>query len=151
MKMSDRITEAILQLLDESGENKAEIQRNEFAEMMGCVPSQINYVLGSRFTPEHGYQIESHRGGGGYIRITRVHITKSGALMHVVNSIGNSIDSMSARIVLENCVRTGMLSEAAGNMIVAAMSNHVMNTVPPQLRSALRAAILKQTLLTQID
>ena len=72
MKMSDLITARILQLLNDSGTNVAEIQRNELASVIGCVPSQINYVLSSRFTPEHGYIIESRRGGGGYIRITRV-------------------------------------------------------------------------------
>ena len=72
MRMSDLITREIIRMLNESEENTAEIQRNEFAGIIGCAPSQINYVLSSRFTPEHGYIIESRRGGGGYIRIKRV-------------------------------------------------------------------------------
>ena len=72
MKISDLITSEILRMLNESEENTAEIQRNDFASLIGCAPSQINYVLSSRFTPEHGYIIESRRGGGGYIKIRRV-------------------------------------------------------------------------------
>lgn len=150
MKMSDIITQAIIQLLDESGDDKAEIQRNEFAEIMGCVPSQINYVLSSRFTPEQGYMIESYRGGGGYIRITRVKLNKPTAIMHIVNSIGDSIDQISSRIVIDNCLRNSLISEQAAIIMSAAVSNSVMATVPSQLRDRTRAAIIKQILLTQI-
>ena len=78
MRMSDLITAEILKMLNESDANTAEIQRNEFANTIGCAPSQINYVLSSRFTPEHGFIIESRRGGGGYIRIrlSLIHISE---------------------------------------------------------------------------
>ena len=104
MRMSDLITSEIIRMLNESEENTAEIQRNEFAGLIGCAPSQINYVLSSRFTPEHGYIIESRRGGGGYIRIKRVMLNSSSALMHVINSIGDTIDALTTRIVIENCL-----------------------------------------------
>ena len=65
MRMSDLISKEIIRMLNESEMDTAEIQRNEFASLFGCAPSQINYVLSSRFTPEHGYIIESRRGGGG--------------------------------------------------------------------------------------
>ena len=150
MRMSDLITEKIIQMLNDSQENIAEIQRNELAALFGCAPSQINYVLSSRFTPEHGYLIESRRGGGGYIRITRVTLSHSSALMHIINSIGDRIDSMAARIVIENCLQTSLISEEAANMIAAAISGTVMQQVPVEYREYLRAAILKQLLLTQI-
>lgn len=151
MKMSDIITQAIIKMLDESADNKAEIQRNEFAEMMGCVPSQINYVLSSRFTAEQGYTIESYRGGGGYIRITRAKLNKPTAIMHIVNSIGNSIDPMASRIVVENCLRTGLISHEAARILSATISNSVMSAVPVSSRDEVRAAIIKQILLTQIQ
>jgi transcriptional regulator CtsR len=88
MRLSDLIAEQINRMLDESVDSTAEIQRNDFALRMGCVPSQINYVISSRFIPEQGYIVESRRGGGGYIRITRVQLDKSSAIMHIVNSIG---------------------------------------------------------------
>ncbi len=151
MKMSDIIASAIIELLDESADNITEIQRNEFAEMMGCVPSQINYVLSSRFTPEHGYKIESYRGGGGYIKISRVKMNKPTAIMHIVNSIGSSLDATSARILLDNCLRASLISNEVAEIIFAAISNHVLCTVQPVLRDSLRAAIVKQILLTQVN
>ncbi len=150
MRMSDIITQEILKMLSESEENTAEIQRNEFAGNMGCAPSQINYVLSSRFTPEHGYIIESRRGGGGYIKIKRVMLKQSSALMHIINSIGDRIDSLSTRIVLENCLETGLLSREVVRLMASAVSEKVMQEIPPILKDSVRAAILKQMLLTQI-
>ena len=150
MRMSDLITREIIRMLNESGENTAEIQRNEFAGSIGCAPSQINYVLSSRFTPEHGYIIESRRGGGGYIRIKRVMLNSSSAFMHIINSIGDRIDSMSTRIVIENCLEAGLVNKQTAQIMAAAVSESVMQTVPPILKDSLRAAILKQMLLTQI-
>lgn len=150
MRMSDLITREIIRMLNESNENTAEIQRNEFAGLIGCAPSQINYVLSSRFTPEHGYIIESRRGGGGYIRIKRVVMNSSSALMHIINSIGDRIDSMSTRIVIENCIEANIISSSQARLMIAAVSNSVMQNVPPQLKDILRASILKQMLLTLI-
>ena len=148
MNISNIIATMIQEMIENDG--YTEIQRNEFAELMGCVPSQINYVLSSRFTPEQGYTIESYRGGGGYIRISRVKINQSAAIMHIVNSIGSSIDPMAARIVIENCMRASLITSEAAAIILAAISNAVMASVPIGCRDSLRAAIIKQILLTQI-
>lgn len=150
MRMSDLITKEIIRMLNESAENTAEIQRNEFAGNIGCAPSQINYVLSSRFTPEHGYIIESRRGGGGYIRIKRVMLNSSSALMHIINSVGESIDSMSTRVVIENCLESGLVSRDTARLMASAVSANVMQTVPHPLKDRVRAAILKQMLLSQI-
>ena len=150
MKISDLITSEILRMLNESKENTAEIQRNDFASIIGCSPSQINYVLSSRFTPEHGYIIESRRGGGGYIKISRVVMRKSTAFMHIINSIGDSIDTMSAHIVIENCLQSELINKDTARIMYAALSNNVMRSVPVVLQDSLRAAILKQMLLVQI-
>ena len=150
MKISDLITSEILRMLNESEENTAEIQRNDFANLIGRAPSQKNYVLSSRFTPEHGYIIESRRGGGGYIRISRVVMRKSSAIMHIINSIGDKIDTMSARIVIENCLQSNLIDENSAKLMYAALSNNVMRTVPVAFQDSLRAAILKEMLLLQI-
>lgn len=150
MRISDLITQEILRMLNESDENTAEIQRNDFASLIGCAPSQINYVLSSRFTPEHGYIIESRRGGGGYIKISRVVMRNSTAFMHIINSIGDSIDTMSARIVIENCLQSELVSKETARLMYAALSNNVMRSVPVALQDCLRAAILKEMLLVQI-
>ncbi len=92
MRMTDNVVQYILSLL-EAEHGSAEFRRNELAETMGCVPSQISYVIASRFTPEQGYLVESRRGGGGYIRITRIKRDTPTLLMHLVNSIGESFGS----------------------------------------------------------
>ena len=103
----------ILQMLN--AENGiAEIQRNELCSTLGCVPSQINYVITSRFTPEQGYIVESRRGGGGYIRIIRRSMTKSDLIMHIVNSIRLSLDAASMRAMLRN-LETGVASESGSS------------------------------------
>ena len=150
MRMSDLITQEIIRMINESEGNTAEIQRNEFANSIGCVPSQINYVLSSRFTPEHGYIIESRRGGGGYIRIRRVVLNHSSALMHIINSIGDRMDAMTARIVIENCIESGIIDKETAVLISAALSGVVMQCVPVEYRDSLRASLLKQMLLTLI-
>lgn len=151
MRISDLITAEIIKLLDESEINTAEIQRNELASMIGCAPSQINYVLSSRFTPEHGYIIESRRGGGGYVRIKRVVMRPTSAVMHIINSIGDSIDAMSARIVIENCLQSQIIDKDCAKLMMAAISGNVMKCVPPILKESLRAAILKEMLLTRLS
>jgi len=150
MKISDLITAEILRQLDASEHNIAEIQRNELAGILGCAPSQINYVLSSRFTPEHGYVIESQRGGGGYIRIRRVVMRHSSALMHIINSIGDSIDNISARILIENCIQSGLMSKEIARITCAAISNNIMRRIPIEHRDSFRATILKEILLAQI-
>lgn len=149
MRLSDYIASEINRILDES-DGIAEIQRNEFASRIGCVPSQINYVLSSRFIPEHGYIVESRRGGGGYIRITRVRLDGKSALMHLVNSIGEDIDDATARVVLENCCNAGILSKNTVKLMYSAISIPVMREIPVILRDSVRAAALKQMLLSQI-
>ena len=150
MRMSDVIAARILELIDESDENIAEIQRNELASVLGCVPSQINYVLSSRFTPEHGYIIESRRGGGGYIRVSRIKLNRSSAIMHIINSIGKSLDPMDVRVIIENCCRSGLISDDAAKLINAAVSTSAMACIPQEYREYFRASVVKQMLLTQI-
>ena len=94
MNMTDIIADMILDMFDD-GNSTIRIKRNDLASQLGCVPSQINYVITSRFTPEQGYRIESRRGGGGCIYITRANSGNT-ALMALINSIGDSIDERSA-------------------------------------------------------
>ena len=150
MRMSDLITQEILKLLNASDVNTAEIQRNELANSIGCAPSQINYVLSSRFTPEHGYIIESRRGGGGYIRIKRVVLNHSSALMHIINSIGSLIDTMTTRIVIENCIELELLDRNSARLIAAAVSGSSLQCVPVEYRDTIRASVLKNMLLALI-
>ena len=147
MRMSDLVAQHILAMLDEQDGN-AEIRRNELANDLGCVPSQINYVITSRFTPEQGYIVESRRGGGGYIRITRVKVDKGTAIMHIVNSIGNSLDKATAEIMINNMYNRSIIDLPTAKLLLAAMSERVYMEIPNQLRDVLRARIFKNMLLT---
>ncbi len=147
MRISDNVANYILQLLQEAN-GTAEIQRNELAGFLGCVPSQINYVLTSRFTPEQGYLVESRRGGGGYIRITRLQVSKPDMIMHIVNAVGASLDAGTARAMTENLVESGVLPRKIGELIQASVSEKTLSAVPKELRNTVRAAIYKNVLLT---
>ena len=146
MSISELIAQHISSMLDQS-DGTAEIQRNVLAESMGCVPSQINYVLTSRFTPERGFIVESRRGGGGYIRITRLSMNREEALMHAIRSIGSAITSASAQGFLFMMIDSGMVSAEQAALVAAACSDQAYKNVPQAERDTLRAAILKNTLL----
>jgi transcriptional regulator CtsR len=146
MRISDSVANYILELLNQAG-GIAEIQRNELASFLGCVPSQINYVLTSRFTPEQGYMVESRRGGGGYIRITRLKLSKADMIMHIINGIGDALDPATARAILENMAGGGVLDQPTAELIAAALSEKSLAAVPRELRDTVRAMICKNMLL----
>ena len=136
----------IMQLLNEA-DGTAEIQRNELANVLGCVPSQINYVITSRFTPEQGYHVESRRGGGGYIRITRRQLSKSDVVMHIINAVGDSLDGGTARAMTENMLQNGVIDSDAASLLQAAASDKSLSLIPREFRDAVRASIYKNMLL----
>ena len=88
MGISDLIAQFLQESLNEAADGVLEVQRSDLAQRFNCVPSQINYVMTTRFSPERGYLVESRRGGGGYIRITQVRVDRQTLLMHVINSVG---------------------------------------------------------------
>ncbi len=150
MRMSDLVAQYIKDMLEQQ-DGEAEIKRNELATTLGCVPSQINYVITSRFTPEQGYIVESRRGGGGYIRITRIKTTRSGAIMHIVNSIGQTLDKATAEAMIDNMLSSGIMDSSTARMIASAMGERVYAGLPQQYRDSLRAALFKTMLLTLLD
>ena len=148
MRLSDMLTQYIMEMIESEG--NAEIKRNELADRFGCVPSQINYVLTSRFTPEQGYIIESRRGGGGYIRITRVMGDKSSALMHIVNSIGAELDNITSEIMIKNLLSSSIISSEAARLMLTAGADRTLQGVMPSQRDRVRASIYKNMLLALI-
>ena len=145
MNMSNEIAQMILSMLEQDG--FTEIQRNELAQSIGCVPSQINYVISSRFTPEHGYIVESRRGGGGYIRISHVSYDKGTALMHVINSIGTAADEATCRAHIKNLNYRELLGDEISTIALAVTSDSALRAVEPPLRDEVRASIFKHLLL----
>lgn len=149
MKISDIVAQYILDMMNE-GDGNAEIKRNELAMTLGCVPSQINYVITSRFTPEQGFIVESRRGGGGYVKITRVNMGKSAYLTHIINSIGDRLDNATAHAIISNIEARCIISENTANLIKAAISDKAYAGLPIQYRDIVRASLFKNLLLTQI-
>ncbi len=119
--ISDAIEQLLIRMLSEEG-GCLELRRNELAEKLGCVPSQINYVITSRFTPERGYIIESRRGGGGYVRITKKMIHGNEYLMHLFCAIGSEIDIKSAGIYVSELLERGLVTKREGNIMAAMLS-----------------------------
>lgn len=150
MGISDLIASFLQDSLDTAEDGVLEIQRSELAQRFNCVPSQINYVMSTRFSPERGYIVESRRGGNGYIRITRVQIDHQTLLMHVINSLGDEVDLPSARAILSNLVQSGALEENMGRALLAAVGDKALAAVPKEKRDCVRAAILKQVLILQV-
>ncbi len=145
MNLSNVIAQMISDMLEDK--NEIEIQRNILAQNLGCVPSQINYVLSSRFTPERGYLVESRRGGGGFIKITRVVYDKDDLLLRVISSVGDSVDADSAQAYTMNLLYQDVISEAQAKLILAALSEKPYRSLPMPVRDMVRADIFKQLLL----
>lgn len=141
MGISDRIEAFIIELMKDEAEY-AEFGRNELADIFGCVPSQINYVISTRFSPEKGYTVESRRGGGGYIKIRRVDL---GGASDVIAGIGDHCDERTAKAIITYMYEKGKMNEQAARMVLAAVSDKSLAIENPQ-KDRLRANILKNVL-----
>ncbi len=146
MRISDIIAAYIEERLNET-DGSAELQRNLLADEIGCVPSQINYVLSSRFTPAQGYLIESRRGGGGYIRITRVRRADSvSPLVQLTAALGDTLEEGQAQLLIERLAEREILAVKDARLLLAATSDKSYRNVPAEYRDRLRAAMLKRLL-----
>lgn len=146
MSLSNDIARMLLEMLESDG--TTEIQRNEFAQSIGCVPSQINYVISSRFTPEQGYIVESRRGGGGYIKITRVKLDRPSLIMHTVNCIGDNLDYAACHANTVNLLHNGAIDRKTAKLLLAATGEKSLRALPPAVKDRIRASIYKQMLIT---
>ncbi|MBQ7173761.1 MAG: CtsR family transcriptional regulator [Clostridia bacterium] len=148
--LTDLIAKMIEEMLDEQN-GSLELQRNEMATRLGCVPSQISYVISSRFTPERGYVIESHKGGGGCIRIVRKEMSRSEYLMHFFCAVGETIDESEAKAYLKNLYGYGYLDKQGLAVSSAAVSTQALASAPFAIRNKIRADLLKQILLSLMN
>lgn len=147
MGMSDIIANFINEILDEADEGQAIIQRNDLANKFNCVPSQINYVISTRFTPDHGYYVESQRGGGGYIKITKAKITKSDYLMHLITSLGDKVTQKEIEIFVKNIYENDIISMREAKLILSATNDKALNT---ENKDIIRASIFKNMLINLV-
>ncbi len=144
MRVSDIIEEFIKELFN--NEEEIEIQRNDLAQKFNCVPSQINYVIATRFKPSQGYYVESRRGGGGHITIKKVSNTKSDYIMHIIENIGEALQNSEAEILISDFLTYGLVTEKEAKLLRVATSDNVLD-IPKEYKEKLRASIFKNMLL----
>ncbi len=145
-RLSDVIEGFIKAMLKETEDGIIEIQRNELAEHFDCAPSQINYVLTTRFTSDRGYYIESRRGGGGYIRLVKASIEKGGYMSNLMqNVIGESLTRQKAYGLIEDFVEEELLTKREGEIIKTVLSERSLGSSAES--SKLRANIFKNLLV----
>ena len=144
MRLSDSIESFIKTMLTQE-EPEVELKRNELAEYFGCAPSQINYVLATRFTQDDGYVIESRRGGGGYIRIVRVCHNAGQKLLYLVTErIGSAIGEPEAVRLIGQLRHEGIVTDTEAGIMRAAVSDAALAVpMPEPVKNAVRARTLK--------
>lgn len=148
MRLSDTIEEFIKTMLTHD-DHEVELKRNELAEYFNCAPSQINYVLATRFTPDHGYLIQSRRGGGGYIRIFRMEQDTCEQLVYLLEErVGDQISPLKADHLITQLKEREVVNETEANIMKAAIAESSY-TLPihSAIKDALRAKILKAMLM----
>ena len=150
MLISDHIAKIIEEMISEGG-GVTEVRRNDLASRIGCVPSQINYVITSRFTPERGYIIESRRGGGGYIRIVKAQMTKNEYLMHFFHAISGGLDEKNASAFILNLFERGVIDEREAMIIKSALCTSSLEKVQPSERNIVRADIMRHIIMALMN
>lgn len=146
--ISDLIEQYLKHMLDDSDESAVEIQRNELADKFSCVPSQINYVISTRFTLEKGYMVESKRGGGGYIRIQRVDLPALKTIQyHIERTVGDSVDQSAAEGLIYQLLEAGLITKREANLLGAAIHRDTIALMLP-MRDEMRARLLRSMLIS---
>ena len=144
-QLSDSIEQFIKELMSE--DKHIELRRNELAQHFGCAPSQINYVLATRFSVDHGYIIESRRGGGGYVRIVRMETRgEKNFLEALLERVGNSIDEETANAIISNLYERKLVSRREALLIKSAVSRSAL-ALPITAKDVLRAAVFRNMLI----
>ncbi|SHF09041.1 transcriptional regulator [Seinonella peptonophila] len=146
--VSDVIEYYLKQNLNESRSGEIEIKRNELADLFQCVPSQINYVISTRFTIEKGYFVESKRGGGGYIRIRRVCLDDEAEhFVDCLNQIGQSIPQVTAEHLITRLLESRMMDRREALLMKRLISRETLQ-LPVHLRDQVRARMMRMLVTT---
>ncbi len=145
MGVSDKIESFITELLKNEEDEWLELRRNELATFFNCVPSQINYVISTRFNPEHGFVVESRRGGGGYLRIRRISENGGSPFSRVISEIGNSLSFPDAKAYLSYLVQVNALDRQLAGVMLAGVSDNSLSLPQPD-KDRVRASVMKNML-----
>lgn len=145
-KISDEIENFILESMGD--DNLLLLSRNELAHFFNCAPSQINYVLSTRFSPVRGFHIESQRGGGGFVKLIKITNSNFDDILQLMeNLIGDEIDFNSAKQLLENLINSNLISKSEASLIESCISSKALSN-PFKMENKLRAKILKNLILS---
>jgi len=145
-RLSDVIERMIRGMLEEN-HGLVEIARNDLANQFNCVPSQINYVISTRFTNQQGYYVESKRGGGGGIRITKIPMDSNDCyLLHLLNSMGNEFSQQKANLYLKELLNGKMISTREAILLQSAFSDKALIEIPTPMRAKVRSNMMKNVL-----
>ncbi|WML42548.1 CtsR family transcriptional regulator [Neobacillus sp. PS3-40] len=146
--ISDIIEGYLKKVLEMSEDDLVEIKRSEVADKFQCVPSQINYVINTRFTIERGYLVESKRGGGGYIRIIKV---QSHDLVDLIDQLlslfQNRISQTSAEDVIYRLIQEEIITSREAKIMLSVIDRSVLYIDLPY-RDELRSRMLKAMITT---
>ncbi len=145
--ISDIIEEFIVSSLDD--DEFIELQRNDLAKFFSCVPSQINYVLNTRFTLNRGFLVESQRGGSGYIKVHRVMDSNDNYLNNLLLTLNEPLTIIEGNQIIDNLIERKLITENEGNLIKSTLSKNALNS-PFNIENKLRANILKSIVLELI-
>ncbi|BCV23364.1 MAG TPA: CtsR family transcriptional regulator [Firmicutes bacterium] len=137
--LADEMENWIKELLGAAEEGVVELRRSELASRFSCVPSQVTYVLTTRFVPERGYRVESHRGAGGYIRIVKLPRTDCRA--RLASRVGNRLSEREALSLVADLCRAGLIDEAAGRYLALVLRDEALG-LPAALAAEVRARML---------
>ena len=144
-QLSDSIEQFIKELMSEDAH--IELRRNELAQHFGCAPSQINYVLATRFSVDHGYIIESRRGGGGYVRIVRMQTRgKENLLETLLSRVGNSVDEETTTAIISNLYERKLVTKNEAHLMKSAVARNAL-ALPISAKDVLRAAVFRNMLI----
>lgn len=150
MRISDIIEKFINDLMEES-KGVVEIQRNDMASYFNCAPSQINYVLTTRFSSDRGYIIESHRGGGGFIKIMKVDMDENDELLErLAGRIGDSVKKEEAFEILEILYRKQLIEQSTKNILRTVVGDNTLSIISKPFRDRVRAEILKSAIVSAL-
>lgn len=145
-RLSDIIEEFLKELIDENDDSELQIQRNELANKFSCAPSQINYVLTTRFTTDKGYYIESRRGGGGYIVIKRADYKLQDSLVDIINEkIGDSITYDGGVLIIDGLYQRNMITEREMRLMKAVINDRSLGITAD--RNKVRSDLLKSMIM----
>jgi transcriptional regulator CtsR len=144
--ISEQIEKFLIATLGEN--DSIDITRNSLAEYFSCVPSQINYVLETRFTVDRGYIVESKRGGGGFVKISKIKTSDSNDYLNglFLESIGDDLSEKRFSQILDKLVSDNIMAESERVLIEASLSDDSLS-MPFTIRDKVRAKAFKNVIL----